>query len=386
MLSKSLSAITSNDLQSLLGQLRESRTLEFKRQLPPGKAGALKVLAGVTALANTSGGDFVIGVEERNGLAVSASGIEVANPDEYARTLGQVLKAHVEPPLPPFEIQPIQAGEGRWIFVIRTPRSWIGPHRVTSDNHFYVRTSTSTVPMDFGDLRAAFGLRDAGVERIEAFRRERLARINAGQAAVRLAARPVLVIHMAPLPAFANRDLIDIVTVVAQGAHMPLPPSGEGRYGRVNLHGIYNYPGDDGGGATGYGQLFRSGAYEGTNVASVDGNDLYFPSATLANMIVGSVRAYLRLQEHYGFAFPTFAMVSFCDAAKLHLRMPTEFSSGFFPSLPLGEEVVAFPETLIERADVDVPATLRPLLNMIWNAFAFPQCTLYDGKGAWLGQ
>lgn len=386
MIPRPIGEITLDDLTAMVGRVRESKTLEFKRELPPRREGSLKVLAGVTALANSAGGDFVIGVGEEDGVAKSVLGIEVESVDAYARTLDQVLSAYVDPPLPPFDIHPVKCAEGRWAFVIRTPRSWTGPHRVTSDNHFYVRTSTSTVPMDVADLRSAFGLREAGVERIDAFRRERLARITAGQAAVRLSPGPVLVLHMAPLPAFANRDLIDIVSVVAEGAHMPLPLSGRGGYARVNLLGLYNFPGDDGAGTSGYGQLFRSGAYEGTCVASVADGERYFPSEALANMIVGSVRNYLRLQDHYGFGFPTFAMVSFCDAESLHLRMRTEFGSGYYPTPPLGESVVSLPEVLIDRAVIDVPTLMRPLLNIIWNAFSLPNCDMFDGRGTWLGQ
>jgi hypothetical protein len=386
MISKPLHEIGLDDLKALLGRVRESKTLELKASLPPGKDGALKMLAGVSALANTSGGDFIIGVGEADGVANAVDGIKPeGGVDTYKRTLQQLLADRLEPHLPTVDLHEVECAPGRWVFIIRAARSWIGPHRVTSNNHFYLRTSASTVPMDVGDLRTAFSQRETGVDRIEAFRRDRLLQISAGRTPVRLASAPVAVLHMAPLPAFVNRDVLDIVTAVANGSHMPVPLGGRGRNAFANLLGICNALDDDGEGATGYGQLFRSGAYEGTHVAGVVDDTPYLASIGFANIVMGAVRNYLALQDHYGFSFPTFAMLSFCNAAGLKMTLPTEFGSGFYPSQPLIDDVVPLPEIVIDGAQADIPKLVRPLLNFAWNAFGQPQCTVYDGQGRWTG-
>ena len=59
--------------------------------------------------------------------------------------------------------------------------------------------------MDIGDLRTAFTLRETEVDRIEAFRRDRLLQLSAGRTPVRLTDGSIAVLHMAPLPAFVNR-------------------------------------------------------------------------------------------------------------------------------------------------------------------------------------
>jgi len=387
MISKAIHEIVLADLEALKGVARETKTLEFKRELPAGRPGALKVLAGVTALANTSGGDFVIGVAAKAGVADDVIGIQIPDADQYKLTLEQVLASNVEPRLPRIDIQEVDCGNGRWAFVVRVPQSWIGPHRVTSDNNFYVRSSGATVPLGVDELRTAFGLRESGIERIEAFRRERLIKITAGETPVRIQEGPAVVLHMAPLPSFANRDLIDIVRLVANGTHMPLPLRGPGisGYPSANLLGFINFPGDDGKGAAGYGQLFRTGAFEGVSCSSVDMAVPYLGSLDFGNMIVGAVRRHLSLQASYDIAFPTFAMLSFCNASDLRFRRPTEFGGGYYDSNPLGETIVSFPEVLIERPDVDVPTIVRPLLNVVWNAFGFPESEMYTPQGAWKG-
>jgi Schlafen, AlbA_2 len=382
---KPLEKITLEDLQALLGRARENKTLEFKRELPDGKAGSLKVLAGVSAMANTAGGDFVIGVADEDGVASGLLGIEVESVDRYKQSLEQILTSWLEPKLPRFDIHEVACDGGRWVFIIRIARSWVGPHRVTSDNHFYVRTSTSTVSLDVADLRTAFGQREVGVERIEAFRRERLARIMTGDTPAKLSEGPVAVLHMAPLPSFVNRDLFDLASTVGRGAHMPVPLGASGGNHHINLLGVCNVPHHGGEGAPGYGQLFRSGAYEGTAVSSIHNGNNYFGGGNIANMIVSAVRSYLALQDHYGFAFPTFAMFSLCNCEKLRLYLGNANAINPHLSNPLGEALVSFPELLIENAKVDVPQSLRPLLNIIWNAFGRLSCDMFDGKGAWIG-
>jgi hypothetical protein len=382
---KKLDNITLDDLNALVGRARESKTLEYKRELPNGRDRSTKLSAGVSALANTAGGDFVIGVDEEDGLASAVPGVEVESVDRYKQCLEQILASCVEPRLPHVDIHEVACERGRWAFVIRVARSWIGPHRVMLDRNFYVRTSTSTVSLDVAELRTAFGQREAGVERIEAFRHDRLARIMAGDTPAKLSSGPVAVLHMAPLPSFVNRDLIDIANTIGRGAHMPVPLGGYGGNPRVNLLGICNVPHHGGDGASGYGQLFRSGAYEGTAVSSIESGNHYFGSAGLANMIVSAVRSYLALQEHYGFVFPTFAMFSLCNCEGLRFfSSPAGLGGGYF-SDPLGEALVSFPELLIENANVDVPNTLRPLLNIIWNAFGLLSCDMFNRQDAWIG-
>jgi hypothetical protein len=29
---------------------------------------------------------------------------------------------------------------------------------------------------------------------------------------------------------------------------------------------------------------------------------------------------------------------------------------------------------------------MRPVFNMLWNAFGFQQCDMYDGQGQWKGK
>jgi predicted HTH transcriptional regulator len=77
MISKNLADISAADIQELIDNaVCETTTLEFKQELPGGGDDAKReFLADVSALANTSGGDLLYGVEEDNGCASAISGI-----------------------------------------------------------------------------------------------------------------------------------------------------------------------------------------------------------------------------------------------------------------------------------------------------------------------
>jgi hypothetical protein len=91
------------------------------------------------------------------------------------------------------------------------------------------------------------------------------------------------------------------------------------------------------------------------------------------------------MQEHYGFDFPTFAMFSLCNCEDLHLFLGRAGTSDVHLSDVAGEPLVSFPEILIEDPRNNVPIAMRPLLNVIWNAFGRPRCDIFDNQGSWIG-
>jgi predicted HTH transcriptional regulator len=82
MIPKPINDISLSDLQALIGNVREGKTIEYKSDMP-GRAATETgpFLAGVSSLANTSGGDFVLGIKEDAGLATAIPAIEFINLD-----------------------------------------------------------------------------------------------------------------------------------------------------------------------------------------------------------------------------------------------------------------------------------------------------------------
>ncbi|MBM3483735.1 MAG: hypothetical protein FJX66_10590 [Alphaproteobacteria bacterium] len=62
--------------------VREGKTIEYKRAMPGGaESEVVPFLATVSSLANTAGGDLLLGVEATDGVPTALPGIEIDNLD-----------------------------------------------------------------------------------------------------------------------------------------------------------------------------------------------------------------------------------------------------------------------------------------------------------------
>jgi Putative DNA-binding domain len=116
---------------ALIG-LSESRYLEFKSAAVGGTDKERReFLADVSAFANASGGDIIFGITEQDGIATGAPGITLTDPDQEKLRLGDLIRTGLEPRLTYFDLTWVQLAGALGYLVVRVPRSWIAPHRVT---------------------------------------------------------------------------------------------------------------------------------------------------------------------------------------------------------------------------------------------------------------
>ena len=106
MIPKRFEEIEYSDLEALLNnQVPEGKTIEYKEILPSNSdKDKVKFLAGVSAFANTDGGDFIIGIKAKDGIPTNLVGIKSANLDEEVLRLEQILQNLIEPRIPSFDI------------------------------------------------------------------------------------------------------------------------------------------------------------------------------------------------------------------------------------------------------------------------------------------
>lgn len=390
MIPKPIQEITRADLQDLVGIARESRTLEFKLEMPGrAESESAPFLAGVSSLANTAGGDFVLGVAAQDGLAESILGISVANLDAEKLRLEQLLANGLEPRLPRIDIEAVQCTSNQYVFVLRVPRSWVGPHRVKANNRFYGRNSGGKYPLDVGELRTAFVLADSVAERVRAYRAERVARVQAGEMPVSLPSGGRTILHVIPFPPFVDRRDIDVVQSISMGTIVPLPLDGisGANQATVNLDGFVNYTAPGRGKASSYVQFFRNGAIEGVKALASDEQNRrpYISGPALTKTITFALRQYLDVLRFFEMGLPVFVFLSFTGMDGCTLRYSSGIGSGFSVAGPRRGTTIMLPEVTIESHTIDAPLKLKPIFNALWNAFGFLRCDMYDGQGVWLG-
>jgi hypothetical protein len=195
------------------------------------------------------------------------------------------------------------------------------------------------------------------------------------------------VLHVVPLPAFADNRLIDVVASVASGTHVPLPLTGVGgNRSAVNIDGYLSYFEGPLSTRSSYAQFFRSGAIEGVlELRRRDSDDApYFVGDVLTNEVISALRQYLSVLASFDAGLPVFAFFSLSNSRACHFRYSPS-GIGWNDAGPLDREVVGLPEVLVDSPHADVPQVMRPVFNTLWNAFGFATCDMYDAQGQWRG-
>jgi predicted HTH transcriptional regulator len=205
MINKGLSDITENDLLSLINEgVSEGRNIDYKRDLPKGNDEDKKeFLADVSSFANTAGGDLIFGMEEEQGLPTNVIGVHAVDMDLEVRRLDSILASGISPRIK-HELRAIPLQSGGKVLIVRTGRSWLGPHRVVFKGHdkFYGRNSAGKYPLDVTELRTAFNLSGTTNERIRAFRTDRIIALMNNETPMVFTDTPKAILHCIPLESF----------------------------------------------------------------------------------------------------------------------------------------------------------------------------------------
>ena len=187
MIGKNIDQITEEDLQALKdNSVSEGKTIEYKQLLPSkSDSGKKEFLADVSSFANASGGDLIFGIatDKKTGTPKSVEGLSIESVDREISRLGNMMRDGIEPRILSVGIQPIPLKNSKVALVIRIPKSWISPHRVSYRGHdkFYSRSSNGKYPLDVAELRIAFNLSETITERIRDFRQDRISKIFANE-------------------------------------------------------------------------------------------------------------------------------------------------------------------------------------------------------------
>lgn len=398
-----LEQVTAADLAGLVeGRTPESRTLEYKRDLPgPTDADKREFLADVSALANTAGGVVLYGVETDpadKGVPRAVVGVDAPDLDAVLLRLGGLLHDGVSPSLAAqVRLVPVSRAspEGRPVLAVGVPRSLAAPHRVVAGraNRFYRRTDAGKYEPDVPELRRMFVDAQSLVAEADAFRRDRVRRIAAG--AVRPDARAAHPLFVHVLPVGRLDQLLDLRS--REGALRVVPPLGTSGWDRgFNADGFWTFVrGPDAPARLrAYTQWFRFGGVElfaadytgpGSPTAraergAADGpasgqpaqDGPIFHGRSLVRDLCGQLPEVLALLTRTLNVDPPFAVLltlgGMTGARMVEDPTAWRFGVGEVPD----RAELALPPVLLEGAEGDVGAALRPGLDALWQAFGYP--------------
>ena len=380
--------ISEDDLSELLtGQVPEGLRIDYKRDLYGNSdADKREILKDISGFANAFGGHLIIGIEEQNGLPVSIPGVAGENPDEIVLRLEQIARTGLEPRIQGLRILAISLSNGSYCFVIRIPRSWHPPHRVSAQNsnRFWIRNSGGTHEASVDELRTLFTMGADAQHRVYQFRDERLREISNSQDDRPLQGDGRLILHIVPLAAVTSSLQVDLEEVLKLNqAFWPIGSSGFSP--RFNLDGFIN---EGGGGRnySGYTQIFRNGTIEATKtpiVGTVEGKK-YMPAGIEQN-IFKVFHHYINGLRDLGVPPPLIILFTLQGVKGAAYKVSDSIFND--PEPEIGRDIVFLPECIINEygETIEYHRAVKPAFDALWNTAGRSSAQSFSANGQWKG-
>lgn len=380
--------LSENDLTELVaGQVPEGLRLDYKRDLygntDSDKREALKDVSG---FANAFGGHLITGVEEQNGVPIAIPGIANVNPDDIVLRLDQLVRTGLEPRIQGLRVRSVPLANGAHCFVLRIPRSWHPPHRVSAQNsnRFWIRNSGGTHEASVDELRTLFTLGAEALQRVHQFRDNRIREIKAGQSARPLQADGRLILHIVPLAAVTSSWQVDLAKVFQ--LHQAFRPIGAmGMSPRFNLEGFVNERGGEHN--HGYTQIFRNSVLEATKASIIRTHEgrKFIPARALEKQIFEVFSGFLNGLRDLGIPPPLVVLLTL-EGVK---GVPYKVQQNIFddPDPEIERDLVYLPECLINEygLDADYHRAVKPAFDALWNTAGRVSAQTFSADGVWVG-
>lgn len=388
MIPKSLEKITEADLDQLVqNSVAEGKSLEYKTELPGNTDEEKKeFLADVSSFANAGGGDLLYGIEEQGGVATKVSGVAVKDLDVEIGRLDGMVRTGIDPRIR-FLILPITLANGKTVIIIRVEQSWIGPHRVVFKgwDKFFGRHSTGKYPLDVSELRSAFALSSTVAEKIQEFRRERIAGLAAQITPIPFMEGSKLVLHLVPFESFGSVNEFNVLELRNSSEKLQPLSHGNGWSRQINLEGLISFSNLPEGVAASYVQFYRNGILEigdGFLVERVHGGESFIPSG-YEREVVKCLERYLPILKGLGVQPPIFVFMTLIGVKGFKMGVDSS-RYPFLERTPINREILFLGEAIVENFEQNVAATMKPIFDQVWNASGVAGSLNYDKDGNFL--
>jgi len=380
---KSLGHLTSADLANLLeNKVPESRTLDYKRELPGNSDDAKKeFLADVSAMANTMGGMLLYGVDEETDQSGRGSGVPQQNPcgitidneDKLKLRLQDIVRDGLNPRLTNIDVRAFTVKD-KAILALSVPRSLFAPHAIwfQKSGKFFRRNDSGKYQVDPAELRQMYNAVSLWQSQMETFRRDRISRIEGGEVLPNLAPAPYVLLHI--LPYGRLDESVDILPTSAGNlAHSLLQtsPFPLNDY-NTNFDGFIGYqvsrPPSQ---SQQYVQAFTFGGLEhySAGLFLIDGTDVRLNGLGVEKLINDAVSKSCELiRNKWNISAPFAVLLTIVGAKGMRAMKFTQFYGEQNSSGTLQHSPAMFP-ALVLPGDAPHTKELEPLVKHFWRAF-----------------
>ncbi len=381
---KNIEEIEILDMQELVGNAREIKSLDFKGTIKTDSdAEKEEFLTDISSLANSVGGHIIYGIEEKEGLATNLCGFETDNIDSLILKTENLLRDCVKPRINNIGIKSLKLENNKFILLIKVPKSWNSPHMIDfkGKTKFYARNSAGKYKMDIDEIRTSFSLSESITEKIKSFRRERLSIIESGETPIILKNKGKIVLHIIPFNSIDKSSNYDLSFLINQESRNLLRTIiAESINYKYNVDGLVIH---DPHGFS-YTRIFRQGIIEAVSHPSWGSGDS-IPSYAYEDWLLKTIKNYLEILNKLNIDFPIIIMLSLMgvkgfkigisEDLKWKLSIPQEHS--------IDRDNLLINEVVMNNKKEDVSRLVKPIFDAVWNACGFASSLNYDEAGNW---
>lgn len=368
--------------EALLRQLiangeTESRRLDFKEMMPGNRDSDKKeLLKDVSSFANTDGGVLVFGMSEANGVATEIRGI-ASNPEQEILRVDQIVLG-LQPQVLGCTPQIVPTSDGA-VLLYGIPRSLSAPHMVWKygdGGQFWGRNNSGKYLMDVTEVRRAMLITEQWEQAARQFRDSRVETVIRAAGVPPMSEGLTLLLHLVPLG--GPRQRVDLAQIMADW-RTKLHPGGGGNYiARPNVDGWMVAITT---GRPRHVQIFRSGAFEARfelAARRVQTGEKYVNGVDIDNILATwSSKAFDWIRK--AAIEPPYALfVSLLNSLNVSIDGLTNDDGDY----AIDRARVDVPEIVFDEVVEDIPAAIRPLLDMIWQAASWTDDPLYQNPSA----
>ncbi|MEE4565907.1 ATP-binding protein [Paenibacillus polymyxa] len=353
---KNIDELTIEDLENLkIYQVKEDQQIEYKGTEIPRPE---RICATVSSFANTYGGDFYIGIEEKDGIPSEISGVKVTDIDAEELRINNILNNGVEPRIGQYKIKSFKISSEKYVILIRVQRSWLRPHRI-SNNQFYARKSNGKFPMDVHEIKQMFMETEGFSQRYERFKEERVLRCFES-----FGNQPFSLIHFLPISCFDQHFILDLNLKDKLNLK---PIASAGWNPRINFNGLYS----DSERSESQLQLFKNGIVEHSTIRLT--REVKISLVHVQRVLIEVIYSQISNYKIMNMNDPFYVTMSLYGVKSFTL---SSFYDPWNEQSALTEDRLILPEILIDPSMFkdrllgdDITQLIAPILDSIANAF-----------------
>jgi len=380
---KNVEEIEILDMQELVGNTREIKSLDFKRIIKiDNDAEKEEFLADISSFANSVGGNIIYGIEEENGLATNLCGFKTDNIDSLILKIENLLRDSIKPRINNIGVKSLKLENNDFILLIRIPKSWNSPHMIDfkGKTKFYARNSAGKYKMDVDEIRTSFSLSESITEKIKSFRRERLSIIESGETPIILKNKAKIVLHMIPFNSIGKSENYDLSFLINQETRKPLRTIiAESINYNYNVDGLILHDPNN----FSYTQIFRQGMIE--SACNMWDTENIIPSYAYEDWLLKTIKNYLDILNGLNMDFPIIIMVSLLGVKgfKMNISKDLEWRLIIPNENKIDRDNLIINEVIMNNKNEDISKLVKPVFDAVWNSCGFANSLNYDEREVW---